>query len=710
MTINQGTEALKRLLRNAWAKLVPAEKIAPSAWAERYRYISSMTAEMSGKWSWSLFPHMRGIIDAFQELGVTGIRCQKSSQAGWSETIATLLGFIIVKMPAPIIVLFPKEKKAKEFNLERFEPMVNATPVLAERVPLTAREKGITQTFKIFAGGWLKFVHSHSADEVKSSSARYGLVEEPDECDRDVRGQGSTVKLLLERLKTYFDSFSVMGGSPTLEELSAIADEMKLTDQRKWRAPCHHCNAEVQLDGEQWSLVKWKDDESRNHPVYGKALPESAYMACPHCGGLWSDAERSRNSRAGRWVASAPFNGLAGFYISDLMSSSPGAALPKLVEKYLQAKHREASGDVTGLIEFTNNQLGLAFKYKSPAPKIEELEARAEEYAQLTVPWGGLVLTMGVDVQGDRIALLVVAWGRGEESWRVYWGEIYGNVSDQNDPVWTELETFMFRPYRHASGAELHIQAFSIDSSDGNTSDAVYAFCRRHRYRGAMAIKGTEGGEIFRQPKPIDPGRKTKAARYGLHVYQVGTEKAKDLIIGFGEHGGKLRLAEQGEHGVITGHGNGRMHWYREIRGDYYAQVTSEIKAPMKGRPRAKLYWQPKSGQRNEALDCEVYALHASRKLKVNLMTEAQWTALEEKLRQPDLISAAAPAAPQEEQPDTSPGVVPAEPAPVNKSNNAGADAPRPERSTRNSNPLLAQLERVHGTPGAAGAGNDRPY
>jgi hypothetical protein len=107
--------------------------------------------------------------------GRDGIRCQKSTQAGWSETLATLLGYIIDVMPAPIIVLFPKEKKAKEFNLERFEPMVNATPRLAAKVPLKSREKGITQTFKLFPGGWLKFVHSHSADEVKSSSARYGV-------------------------------------------------------------------------------------------------------------------------------------------------------------------------------------------------------------------------------------------------------------------------------------------------------------------------------------------------------------------------------------------------------------------------------------------------------------------------------------------------------------------------------------------------------
>lgn len=649
---------------------------------------------MFGKFSWALVPFLKGIIDAIFEPGVRGIRFQKSAQLGWTESVlANLLGFIIDVMPAPIIVLFPKEKKAKEFNLERFEPMIEATPRLQDKVPIRSREKGITQTFKAFPNGWVKFAHSHSADEVKSSSVRYAFVEEPDECDANVSGQGSSVKLLMERLKNFFDTVSVMGGTPTLSDLSTIETEMELTDKRKWFVPCHHCGSLVPMDGTSWGQVKWLEDERQNHPVFGKALPETAHFVCPHCEGIWTDAERSRNVRRGDWIATAQFTGLAGFYGSDLMSSFPGAALPRLVEKYLEALHRVASGDDRGIVEFWNNQLGLPHKFKSPAPDIEELEKRGEEYAELTVPWGGLRLTMGVDVQGNRIAIIVVAWGRGEESWRVYWGELYGNPVDRNDPVWTELERFLFRGYRHASGVDLFVEAASIDASDGNTSDAVYWFCRKHRARGVMAIKGFESGEIFRMPKPVDPGPgRTKAARFGLQVYAVGTEKAKDLIIGFGEHGGRLRLSERKDETVVTGSGPGRMHWYRSIRGDYFKQVTSEVKAPLKGRPRNKLYWQVKSGVRNEALDCEVYALHASRRIKINLMTEAQWADLEQSLRQPGLLpppQATPPAPPPQEAPTVSaeaPADVPPRPAPEST----------PPPSPR-ANPLLQQLNNPNG-------------
>jgi hypothetical protein len=49
---------------------------------------------------------------------------------------------------------------------------------------------------------------------------------------------------------------------------------------------------------------------------------------------------------------------------------------------------------------------------------------------------------------------------------------------------------------------------------------------------------------------------------------------------------------------------------------------------------RGKRVWQKKAGVRNEALDCEVYALHAARSLKVNLLKPSAWDALEHKVMQ----------------------------------------------------------------------------
>jgi len=80
------------------------------------------------------------------------------------------------------------------------------------------------------------------------------------------------------------------------------------------------------------------------------------------------------------------------------------------------------------------------------------------------------------------------------------------------------------------------------------------------------------------------------------------------------------------------------MHWYQDIRSDFLEQLTSEIKAPSR-KMRGKLTWQPRSGVRNEGLDCKVYSLHASRAIKLHLMTPEKWEALEARLMQADLFT-----------------------------------------------------------------------
>jgi len=73
------------------------------------------------------------------------------------------------------------------------------------------------------------------------------------------------------------------------------------------------------------------------------------------------------------------------------------------------------------------------------------------------------------------------------------------------------------------------------------------------------------------------------------------------------------------------------------MRPDYYEQLTAEVKVPHKS-VRGRLVWQCKSGRRNEALDCEVYAMHAARSLKVNLWRAERWEAEESAIKQPALF------------------------------------------------------------------------
>ncbi|WP_311767669.1 phage terminase large subunit family protein [Burkholderia cenocepacia] len=615
--------------------LRPPERIGTTDWARKHRRLSAKGSASPGRYNPNITPWVFGMHEALDDPTVQKIVCMKSAQVAWTDGV--LLNYIGKRIdvdPCPMIVMFPKEKTAKKFNLEKFEPMVEVTPRLSGKLPVhAARDKNNLWDHKTFTRGFLKFITSNAPDEVKSTPAPVVAVEEPDDANTNVREQGDSITLLEERNKSYSARRRkmILGGTPTIDGLSRIQQAYAASDQRVYLVPCPDCDEEHELA---WENVTWSEGAEVVHEVYGRAQPETARYTCPHCGSLWDDATRIRAVRRGRWVATAPFHGVAGFRINELVSPFPGSNMAELVKKWLTADKALREGDDTKMRSFVNNSQGRAYKYKTDLPELDVLAQRALPYAELTVPLGGLVLTLGVDVQHDRLAIVLRAWGRGEESWLVAWGEIYGNVTEQQqDPmtggVWGALTMLLSHAYRHENGWLLRVRATSIDSSDGATSDAVYKYVRAAQHAGynVMAVKGSSNvdAEIFSVPKAsIDSTRNnSKAAKYGLRPYMVGVSRAKDLIL-------ENRLKLEGD-------GPGRMHWYSGVRSDYLSQLTAEVKVP--GPRGGKRVWK-KISPRNEALDCEAYALHAARSVKVHLMTEAHWQVEQHRASQVSLFDA----------------------------------------------------------------------
>lgn len=557
----------------------------------------------------------------------------KSSQAGWTQgVVCNALGHIVHADRATCIVMFPKEGTARNFDLEKWGPMVDATPALQTILPAKSRAKGQKTLFKSFPGGFLKFVGSNSISDVKSTSAKRLFIEEPDDCNLNLRGQGDAIKLLEERGKTFRDLKILVGGTPSIKGVSSIEDEMLSSDQNRWLVPCHDCGEFQPLE---WEQVRWTDDAEVEHPIFGRARTEAATYVCVACGSCWDDSQKNIAVQRGHAEPQAPFRGVLGLSINELYAPWRESRLQVLVERYLTAKHEEAKGNLEALIVFWNAALGRSWEYKGQTADESQLAERGMDYPVNTVPEGGLVLTMGVDVQHDRLAIIIRAWGRGEESWLVLFDEIEGNAVDKTDAVWRKLDALVWGEYKHAWGMALNVRAVSIDAGDGAASDAVYHWVRTRRGRGVevMAIKGSSSAsdEIFRRPTAsIDSTKNnTKAARYGLRPYLVGVSRAKDLLLG---DKGPGRLA-------LEGAGPGRVHWYKDVRADYLTQFTSEVKVPVRGRKGLRV-WQVKKGIRNEVLDAEIYALHAGRALKVHTANDAQWMALEAQLRQRALFAA----------------------------------------------------------------------
>jgi phage terminase large subunit GpA-like protein len=218
---------------------------------------------------------------------------------------------------------------------------------------------------------------------------------------------------------------------------------------------------------------------------------------------------------------------------------------------------------------------------------------RRESYGDAPVPMGVAVLTMGVDVQDDRLELIVIGWGPGEESWLVDRQLLPGDTS-QPDP-WQMLDEALGHEYRHASGISLPIRSTCIDSA-GHRTTMVYDWAYRHRVRSVHATIGRDGQRpIVSTPSMQKWGMVTRPV--ALHT--IGVDAAKALLTS--------RLG-------VTEAGPGYVHipmadWSDEELAE---QLTSErlFTRFVKGIPQQQ--WK-KTRARNEMLDCAVLALAALR-------------------------------------------------------------------------------------------------
>ncbi len=668
--------ALDAMLRRVFAKLRPRPPMSPAEWAGRFRVLSSEeNPDFAGRFDLDNTPILRGILAACGQKGVRRVVVQKSAQIGYTAgVVCTLMAYHVHWRPCVQVAMFPREKSAKDFDAEKFSPMVRATPVLQQRIRLKSRSDGNSATRKHYPGGLLKLVASNSPADVKSTSARVRIVEEPDDTNKDVKGQGNSIALLRERGKTIRDSFELIGGTPTAKGASEIEKEMRTTDQRRFMVACHECGERHEPGFDHMTIPGLNlppetlgapdvDERYPEREVYGRARWEDAYYACPHCGAIWTDEQRVANIKAA--AQTAPYYGWEptaeaadpGFYCNEWMSVFEGSYIPILAEKYLRALHEFDQGEPEKMVAYWNSSRGLCWEYKGELPEEDELRNRAEKYGEWTAPLGALVPLISVDVQHDRLAVTVWVVGRGEEMWLSYWGELYGQTVVAHQGAWIELEQMLKRTVRHASGADLTLAACGIDCSDGQTSDAAYSFVRRHNHPGrpVIALKGAPDAEgrveIWTPPKPIDPNhRSTKASRHGVQVHIVGAAKAKDLILGWAQEGGRVRMA---------GNGPGRMHWFEGVRADFYEQLLSEIKIPKRSNPKRR-EWKARTDRRNEALDCTVYALYLSRHLRLHLRRPAQWDIAELRLRQVSILPEETDAAVQTSTPEADDEAAPA--------------------------------------------------
>ena len=416
---------MSALFLEALKTLAPEPPLPTAEWIEKNLRLPAECCDNPGDFEFYYVPHMYGICAAFDDDEVTDVYCQKAAQIAWTTI---LIGYImrrIDQMPSVIIGLFSAADEGKNFSQEKLRHYVESCDALNKKMDVsTTRRTGNSLMHREFPGGYLKLVGSQSVRSVKSTSAPFVFVEEPDDASENVQGQGDSVTLLWERTKGFRRKKRVLGGTPSIKNFSRVEERMKLSDQCVLPVTCHGCGDTHVLSFENVTWLQ-ADEGSEAHQIFGMELPESAAYSCPHCGEIWSDSRRQSNIRntveaamaAGDkfcgWVPTRETNGkIKGFSnLSELYSCIPGSSLAQLVEKHLVAEYYAARGDETKKIAFVNNQLGMPYEYQDGRPDSDYFREIAAEdpdsqHNEFFCPRDGLLVTIGIDVQHDRVAAI----------------------------------------------------------------------------------------------------------------------------------------------------------------------------------------------------------------------------------------------------------------------------------------------------------------
>ncbi len=558
-------------IERAWREgLTPDPLLTVSEWADRYRMLSSKSASEPGRWSTRRTPYLKEIMDCLSPSSpAERVVFMKGAQVGGTECGNNWIGYCIHLAPGPMMAVSPTVEMAKRNSKQRIDPLIEESPALSERVnPSRSRDAGNTVLAKEFRGGVLVMTGANSAVGLRSMPVRHLFLDEVDGYPADVEGEGDAIRLAEARTRTFARRKIFIASTPTVAGASPIEREFEASDQRRYFVPCPHCGHRQWLRFEQ---LRWQWGE-----------PQTARYICEACEEAIAESHKTWMLEHGEWRATKPENAgkTVGFHPSSLYSPLGWRSWADIA-----AAWEAAQGSATRLKAFKNTELGEVWVEEGEAPDWERLLERREDYHIGTVPAGGLLLVGGADVQKDRIEASVWAFGRGKEAWLVEHRVLMGDTA--RDAVWKRLAEMLAETWTHESGA-----------------------------RGA-ALVGT--------PTAVDVTLGGRKLRRGVKVFAVAGGIAK--LEFYNNLRKSVEVLDDGE----IRYPEGYVH-LPKVDAEFVKQLCAEQLITRRNRNGYPVREWQKIRERNEALDCYVYARAAASAAGLDRFEERHWRELERQL------------------------------------------------------------------------------
>lgn len=559
---------IEQIASTALRSLIPPPRLQLSQWIEGHIILPEGVSAQPGPVE--LWPFQREIADTIGDPLIERVTLVKPVRVGFTTLLTSAVASFVANEPSPILCLLPAESDCRDYMVSDIEPIFAASRSVSDALG-DDRDEGERNTMlsRRFAGGSLKVVAAKAPRNLRRHNVRVLFIDEAD--GMGATSEGSPIMLAERRTLSFPDRKIVLGSTPVHEDTSHVLRAYAQSDARVFEVPCPACGTFTEI---MWQHIVWGDD------------PASARFKCPHCREEVEENHKIGMVGNGQWRATRPeIQGHAGFRLNALVSLHTNASWAKLAIEFVGAKD-----DPTTLQTFVNTILGQGWKGEGDELDDEGLAERGEDFGLNAVPADVLALTVGCDVQHDRLELTFVGWSEDGAAYVLGHRVIWGQWDDEG--TWSDMDDLLKQTYPHALGGRIAVDAVAVDAGDGTTMHTVTAFCQPRTRRRIMAIKGAPGN----RPMIERAGSKTKT---GARLWIVGVDTIKALVFGRLSRGATIRLSS-------------------DLPRVWFEQCASERVVVKYTRGQPVRTFVRITGRRAEALDCLVYAFAARQVVNVD--------------------------------------------------------------------------------------------
>jgi len=609
-----------------------------SEWAEHNFYLSAESSHTQGRWE--AYPFQVALMDWMSDDRIVELSVKKSKRVGYTKMLLAFMSYNAIHRRRKLALWQPTDDDRDSFVKSEVEPILRDVSAFDAVALRTGAED--TMKLKQFVGSVWHLLGGKAARAYRRITVAVVLLDELDGFDQQIEKSSDPVTLARGRLEGAPFPKLVAGSTPRVKGLSHTHHRYSQAGaQMAYNIACPHCEVEHPLF--------WGGKKIAYGFKWNPEAPSDVWHVCPHCNGAIRQADYLRVWRDGLWIdtrgryrygkdriwrdhTGAPCQPPEHVGAHVWTAYSPQRAWADIVREFLEAHAKLQTGDEGPMQGFVNETHGEVWEHVGDRAETHELMDRAEPYRLRTVPRGVVKLVAGVDVQDNRFEVVVWGIGRGEEMWVIDYLVLEANPADERD--WEKLDTYLQSRFTLAldPARTLGLDAVAIDTG-GHFTHQVYNFARLRALRRIYAVRGDTayGGPIKGKSSRQDVNWRGAVLKHGVKLWHVGTDTAKDLIYG------RLRIVQDGP---------GRIHTSQDLPLEFYEQLTAEVRVLQKTASGAQYRWV-KRRQRNEALDCTVYALFAAHSLDLHRYTDAMWERAEQVVMPPmaDLFSAPDPAA-----------------------------------------------------------------